>query len=72
MLFLQQWRRNNYSLALCLSKMQALWKQLTSHLNGHLNLPHLTPQSDIFSFSDTSNKDYLIANQYERPKSSGL
>ena len=36
--------------------------QLTSHFNRHLNLPHLTPQSAIFSFLDTSNKDYLIVN----------
>ena len=25
-------------------KTQALWAQLTSHLNRYLNLPHLTPQ----------------------------
>ena len=36
--------------------------KLTSHLNRHLNLPHLTPQSAIFSFLDISNKDYLIVN----------
>ena len=38
-------------------KTQALWTQLTSHLNRHLNLPHLTPQSAIFGFLDISNKD---------------
>ena len=38
------------------------WAQLTSYLNGHLNLLHLTPQSAIFGFSDISNKDYLIVN----------
>ena len=43
-------------------KTQALWMQLTSHLNKHLNLPHLTPQSAIFGFLDISNKDYLIVN----------
>ena len=43
-------------------KTQSLWTQLTSHLNRHLNLPHLTPQSVIFDFLDISNKDYLIAN----------
>ena len=42
--------------------MQALWRQLTSHLNRHLNLPHLTPQSAIFGFFDISNKDNLIVN----------
>ena len=36
--------------------------QLTSHLNRHLNLSHLTLQSVIFGFLDISNKDYLIAN----------
>ena len=41
-------------------KTQALWTQLTSHLNRHLNLPYLTPQ--IFGFLDISNKDYLIVN----------
>ena len=44
-------------------KTQALWTQLTSHLNRHLNLPYLTPQSAIFGFLDISNKDYLIVNQ---------
>ena len=34
--------------------------QLTSHLNRHLNLPYLTPQSAFFGFLDISNKDYLI------------
>ena len=43
-------------------KTQALWTQLTSHLNRHLNLPHLTPQSAIFGFLDISNKDYFIVN----------
>ena len=43
-------------------KTQALWTQLTSHLNRHLNLPYLTPQSAIFGFLDISNKDYLIVN----------
>ena len=43
-------------------KTQALWTQLTSHLNRHLDLPHLTPQSAIFGFLDISNKDYLIVN----------
>ena len=33
--------------------------QLTSHLNRHLNLPHLSPQSAILN---VSNKDYLIVN----------
>ena len=33
-----------------------------SHLNTHLNLPHLTPQSAILSFLDISDKDYLIVN----------
>ena len=42
--------------------MQALWTNLTSNLNRHLNFPHLTPQSAIFSFLDISNKDYLIVN----------
>ena len=41
-------------------KKQALWMQLISHLSRHLNLPHFTQQSDIFGFSDISNKDYLI------------
>ena len=35
--------------------MQALWTQLTSHLNGHFNLTHLTPV-------DISNKGYLNVN----------
>ena len=35
---------------------------INSHLNGHLNLPHLTPQRAIFDFLDISNKDYLIVN----------
>ena len=43
-------------------KTQVLWTQLTSHLNRHLNLPYLTPQSAIFGFLDISNKDYLIVN----------
>ena len=43
-------------------KLQALWTQLTIHLNRHLNLPHLTPESAIFSFLDISNKEYLIVN----------
>ena len=43
-------------------KTQALWTELTSHLNRHLNLPHLTPQSAIFVFLDISNKNYLIVN----------
>ena len=38
-------------------KTQALWTQLTIHLNRHLNLPHLTPQGAIFGFLDISNKD---------------
>ena len=37
---------------------QALWTQLTSHLNRHLNLPHLTPQSAIFA------KCYLLVNHF--------
>ena len=43
-------------------KTQALWTKLTSHLNRHLNLPHIRPQSAIFGFLDISNKDYLIVN----------
>ena len=43
-------------------KTQALWTQLTSHLNRHPNLPYLTPQSAIFGFLDISNKDYLTVN----------
>ena len=43
-------------------KTKALWTQLTSHLNRHLNLPYLTPQNAIFGFLDISNKDYLIVN----------
>ena len=43
-------------------KTQALWTQFTSHLNRHLNLPYLTPQSAIFGFLNISNKDYLIVN----------
>ena len=43
-------------------KTQALWTQLISHLNRHLNLSHLTPQSAIFVFLDISNKNYLIVN----------
>ena len=43
-------------------KTQALCTQLTSYLNRHLNLPHLTPQSVIFDFLDICNKDYLIVN----------
>ena len=43
-------------------KTQALWAQLTSHLNRHHNRPHLTPQSAIFGFLDISSKDYLIVN----------
>ena len=31
-------------------------------MNRKLNLPHLTPQSAIFGFLGTSNKDYLIVN----------
>ena len=42
--------------------MQALWTQLTSHLNGHFNLTHLTPESAIFGFLDISNKGYLNVN----------
>ena len=58
-------------------KTQASWTQLTSHLNRHLDLSHLTPQSAIFDFLDISNKDYLIVNhllhlQCKRPKTSGL
>ena len=41
---------------------QVLRMQLTIHLNIHLNLPHLTPQSAIFGFLDISDKDYLIVN----------
>ena len=41
-----------------------LWMHLTSHLNRHLNLPHLTPQSAIFGFLYISNKDYLIVNHF--------
>ena len=43
-------------------KTQALWTQLTSHLNRRLNLPYLTPQSAILGFLDISNKDFLIVN----------
>ena len=43
-------------------RTQALWTQLTSHLNRHLDLPHLIPYSAIFGFLDMSNKDYLIVN----------
>ena len=43
-------------------KTQALWTQLTSHLNRHPNLPHLLPESAIFGFLDISNKDHLIVN----------
>ena len=43
-------------------KTQASWMQLTSYLNRHLNLPHLSPQSAIFCFLGVSNKDYLIVN----------
>ena len=43
-------------------KTQALRTQLTSHLNRHLNLPHLTPQSAIFGILDNLNKDYFIVN----------
>ena len=43
-------------------KTQTLWTQISSHLNSHLNLPYLTPQSAIFDFLDISNKDYLIVN----------
>ena len=43
-------------------KTQALWTELTSHLDRHLNLPHFTLQSAIFGFLDISNKDYLIVN----------
>ena len=43
-------------------KTQASCTQLTSHLNGKLNLPHLTPQSAIFGFLNISNKDYVIVN----------
>ena len=46
----------------CCRKTQALWTQLTSHLNRHLNLPYLPPKSVIFGFLDISNKDYLIVN----------
>ena len=35
---------------------------MTSHLNRHLNLPLLTPQSAILGFLDISNEDYLIVN----------
>ena len=42
--------------------MQALWTQLTSHVNRYINLPHFTPQSAIFGILDISNKDYLIVN----------
>ena len=41
-------------------KRQALWTQLTSHLNRYLNHPHLTPQSAIFDILDISNKDYYL------------
>ena len=43
-------------------KTQALWTQLTSHLNGHFTLPQLTPQNAIFGFLDISDKDYLVVN----------
>ena len=42
--------------------MQTVWTHLTNHLNRHLNLPYLTPQSAISDFLDISNKDYLIVN----------
>ena len=44
------------------TRTQALWTQLTNHLDRHLNLTHLTPQSAIFGSLDISNKDYLIVN----------
>ena len=55
-------------------KTQALWTQLTSDLNRHVNLPYLIPESVIFVFLDTSDKDYLNVNYLllERPKTSGL
>ena len=43
-------------------KTQALWTQLTIHLNRNFNLPHVTSQNAIFGFLDISNKDYLIVN----------
>ena len=59
--FLEMWRRDKYRLFHICRKMQASWTQLTSQLNRHLNLPHLTPQTVIFGFLDISRKDYLIA-----------
>ena len=43
-------------------KTQALWTQLTSYLNRHFNVPHVTLQSAIFGFLYISIKDYLIVN----------
>ena len=43
-------------------KTQALWTQLSRHLNRHLNLPHFTPQSAIFGFLDIKNKDCLVVS----------
>ena len=43
-------------------KTQALWSQFSSHLNRHLNLPHITPKSVIFGFLDISSKDFFTAN----------
>ena len=48
-------------------KTQALWTQITSHLNRHLNLLYLTPQSAIFGCLDISNKDCLIVNHLLLP-----
>ena len=62
MFILQMRRRNAFYLFYMCRKTKALWTQSTSHLYGHLNLPHLTPQNAVFSFLDISNKDYLIVN----------
>ena len=43
-------------------KTQVLWTQLTSHLNGHFNLPYLIPQSAIFGFLNISNQGFLVVN----------
>ena len=44
------------------NRWKKVWTQLTCHLNRHLNLPYLTPQSTIFDFLAISNKDCLIVN----------
>ena len=62
MSFLQMSRRDNFSFFHICRKTQALWTQLTSHLNRLLNIPHLALPSAIFGFLDISSKDYLIAN----------